>query len=293
MLAEIASVSIAGVAIGSVYALMALAINVVFAARRIVNFAQGELVMLAGLSGITLMTSFNLLYLGAFVIACAAAGIAALAVERVAVRPLSSSEHDIAWILSIVAASIILSNLLLLIFSTDAQRFPSLVGSRAMTFAGVRYVPDQLVAIGGAVAAILVLALIQERTIVGKAMKAVSLDPEMASMLGISVNRYVGGAFALAGGMAGLTAFLVGPLTFVSAQLGFSLTIKGFAAAALGGLGTFRGAIAGGFVIGLTETFVSTYVSSGLKDIVSLVALCVILIFRPYGLVGEPKVVKV
>jgi branched-chain amino acid transport system permease protein len=293
MLAEIASVAIAGAAIGSVYALMALAINVIFAARRIVNFAQGELVMLAGLSGITLMTSFNFLYLGAFVIASSAAAIAALAVERVAIRPLSSSEHDIAWILSIVAVSIILSNLLLLIFATDAQRFPSLVGSHAMTFAGVRYVPDQLVAIGGAVAAMLALALVQERTMIGKAMKAVSRDAEMASMLGISVNRYVGGAFALAGGMAGLTAFLVGPLTFVSAQLGFSLTIKGFAAAALGGLGTFRGAVLGGFVLGLTETFVSTYVGSGLKDIISLVVLCVVLIFRPHGLIGEPQIVKV
>jgi branched-chain amino acid transport system permease protein len=272
---------------------MALAINVIFAARRIVNFAQGELVMLAGLSGITLMTSFNFLYLGAFVIASSAAAIAALAVERVAIRPLSSSEHDIAWILSIVAVSIILSNLLLLIFATDAQRFPSLVGSHAMTFAGVRYVPDQLVAIGGAVAAMLALALVQERTMIGKAMKAVSRDAEMASMLGISVNRYVGGAFALAGGMAGLTAFLVGPLTFVSAQLGFSLTIKGFAAAALGGLGTFRGAVLGGFVLGLTETFVSTYVGSGLKDIISLVVLCVVLIFRPHGLIGEPQIVKV
>jgi branched-chain amino acid transport system permease protein len=293
MLAEIASVSIAGTAIGSVYALMALAINVIFAARRIVNFAQGELVMLAGLSGITLMTSFNFLYLGAFIVASSAAAIAALAVERVAIRPLSTSEHDIAWILSIVAVSIILSNLLLLIFTTDAQRFPSLVGSSAITLAGVRYVPDQLVAIGGAVAAMLALALVQERTMIGKAMKAVSRDAEMASMLGISVNRYVGGAFALAGGMAGLTAFLVGPLTFVSAQLGFSLTIKGFAAAALGGLGTFRGAVLGGLVLGLTETFVSTYVGSGLKDIVSLVALCLVLIFRPYGLVGEPQIVKV
>jgi branched-chain amino acid transport system permease protein len=293
MLAEIASVSIAGAAIGSVYALMALAINVIFAARRIVNFAQGELVMLAGLSGITLMTSFNFLYLGAFIVASSAAAIAALVVERVAVRPLSTSEHDIAWILSIVAVSIVLSNLLLLMFTTDAQRFPSLVASSAMTFAGVRYVPDQLVAIGGAVAAMLALALVQERTMIGKAMKAVARDAEMASMLGISVNRYVGGAFALAGGMAGLTAFLVGPLTFVSAQLGFSLTIKGFAAAALGGLGTFRGAVLGGFVLGITETFVSTYVGSGLKDTVSLVALCVVLIFRPYGLAGEPQVFKV
>jgi branched-chain amino acid transport system permease protein len=293
MAAEIASVAIAGTAIGSVYALMALAINVIFAARRIVNFAQGELVMLAGLCGITMMTSFNWFYLGAFVVAGAAAAVTALAVERLAVRPLSTSEHDIAWILSMVAVSIILSNILLLIFSTDAQRFPSLVGSRALTFAGVRYVPDQLIAIGGAMITMLVLALVQERTMIGKAMKAVSRDAEMASMLGISVNRYIGGAFALAGGMAGLTAFLVGPLTFVSAQLGFSLTIKGFAAAALGGLGTFRGAILGGLVLGLTETFVSTYVSSDLKDIVSLIALCVILVFRPYGLLGEPQIVKV
>jgi branched-chain amino acid transport system permease protein len=293
MLAEIASVSIAGTAIGSVYALMALAINVIFAARRVVNFAQGELAMLAGLIGVSLMTSFNLFYFGALILAASAAAIVALAIERIVVRPLSTSDHDITWILSIVSVSIILSNALLLIFGTDSQRFPTLVSSSTVTIAGIRFVPDQLVAIGATIIAMTTLALIQDRTIVGRAMKAVSRDPEMASMLGIGVNRYVGAAFALAGGMAGLTAFLVGPLTFVSAQFGFTLTIKGFAAAALGGLGTFRGAVVGGFVLGLTETFVSTYVGSGLKDIVSLVALSMILIFRPRGLVGEPQIVKV
>jgi branched-chain amino acid transport system permease protein len=293
MTAEVASVAIAGLAIGGVYGLMALAINVVFAARRIVNFAQGELTMLAGLIGVSCMTSFDIPYLVALAACAFVAAAMAMLIERVAIRPLVSSEHDITWILAIVAVSIILSNALLLVFGTDAHRFPSFLSSRPVVAAGIRFIPDQLVAVVAAILAMTALALVQEKTMAGKAMKAVARDPDMASLLGISARRYVGGAFALAGGMAGLTAFLVGPLTFVSAQLGFALTIKGFAAAALGGLGTFRGAVLGGFLLGLAETFTGTYVDSGLKDIVSLVALGIILIFRPSGLVGQPPIVKV
>jgi branched-chain amino acid transport system permease protein len=112
-------------------------------------------------------------------------------------------------------------------------------------------------------------------------------------MLGISVQRYVSAAFALSGIMSVVAGFLVAPLTFVNADLGFALGLKGFAAAALGGLGTFGGAVAGGLVLGIAETLSASYLGSAVKDSVSLIILCLILLIRPVGIVGETRVIKV
>ena len=124
-------------------------------------------------------------------------------------------------------------------------------------------------------------------------MKAAARDPEMAAMVGIGVQRYIAVAFATAGAMAAVTSFLVGPMTFVTPELGFSLGIKGFAAAAPGWAGTFGGAVAGGAILGLAETLSGAYLGSAVRDSVSLVILCIILVFRPTGLVGEVRVLKV
>jgi branched-chain amino acid transport system permease protein len=289
---EFLSVLIAGTAIGSVYALMALAINLVFSARRIVNFAQGDLVMLGGLVGVAAISAWGLPYLAGLIAASLLIALLALVIERVAIRPLSTDESSIAWILSIVAVAIILSNGSILIFGTEPQQFPSLVSNRPVPIAGMRIVPDHLAAIAGALLFMAGFHLLQSRTVTGKAMRAAARDPAMASLLGIPVKRMIAVAFAASGLMAAVAGFLVGPMTFVSASLGFALGIKGFAAAALGGLGSFRGAVAGGIILGAAETLSATYIGSTLKDSVSLVTLCLILVVKPTGLFGDTPVTK-
>lgn len=289
---QFVSVLVGGMAIGSVYALMALAINIVFSARRIVNFAHGDMVMMAGLIGVTAMTAWGVPYLAGLVLAGLLVAGLALAIERLAVRPLSSDESSITWILSIVAVAIILSNASVLIFGTEPQPFPSLVSDRPITILGARVVPAHLAAIAGALLFMAVFQFAQTHTVVGKAMRAAARDPAMASLLGIPVRRTIAGAFAVSGIMAAAAGYLVGPMTFVSAQLGFALGIKGFAAAALGGLGAFRGAAAGGLILGVSEALSNTYIGSSVKDSVSLLALCLILVIRPTGLFGEARVVK-
>ncbi|MGE0735026.1 MAG: branched-chain amino acid ABC transporter permease [Alphaproteobacteria bacterium] len=289
---QFVSILIAGIAIGSVYSLMALAINIVFSARRVVNFAQGDIVMLAGLVGVTLISAWAVPYILGLLIVCIATAALAVLIERVAIRSMATDESSIAWILSIVSVAIILSNAATLGFGTEPRPFPSLVSSRPIDVAGARIVPDHLATIVGAIALMLIFNLLQERTIHGKAMRAAARDPAMASMLGIPIKAYIVGAFAVSGVMAAMAGFLVGPLTFVSAQLGFALGIKGFAAAALGGLGSFRGAVVGGILLGVAETLSATYLGSSVKNSVSLVALCLILIFRPTGLFGESPVKK-
>ncbi len=290
---ELLSVAITGLAVGSVYALIALAINVVFAARRVVNFGQGDLVMFAGLLSVSLIVTWHWPYFLGLAGAVILTALLAVAIERIAIRPLPREESSIAWILSIVAVAIITSNAGQLIFGAETRPFPSLFESAHVELGSVRLDPNQLTAIGATALFLVLFHYALNRTLHGKALKAAARDPDMAMMLGIQVSRYIAAAFAIAGLMATLASFLIGPLTFVNANFGFSLGIKGFAAAALGGLGTLGGAVIGGLVLGLAETVSSTYLSSDFKDLITLSILYFILIFRPTGLVGEAQVVKV
>lgn len=290
---DLAAVLIAGLAIGSVYALMALAINVVYQARHVVNFAQGDLSMLAGMIAVSAAAAWQVPFVVGLVVAVVAVVSIALAIERFAIRPLDHDESSLAWILAIVAVAIIVSNAMILGFGTEARQFPSLVSSRPIDVGGLKIVPDQLTAIAGAALFMGFFHILQSRTLWGKAMRAAARDPQMAAMLGIPVRTCTIAAFALAGAMGAVAAFLVGPLTFINPQLGFALGIKGFAAAALGGLGSFRGALAGGLVLGAAEAVGGAYIAAGMKDSIALVALCVMLTFRPTGLFGEMRVTKV
>ncbi len=291
--AEILSLTILGLSIGSVYALMALAINVLFSARRVINFAQGDLTMLAGLLAVALISRWGLPYFATLAVTILVAAALALLIERVAIRPLPVDENNISWILAMVAVAIIIANASQLIFGTDPFDFPTLFSRHPVEFAGVRTAPEQLLAIAFTAVFMIGFQWIQNHTIHGKAMKAAARDADMAAMLGIGVKRYVAAAFATSGALAAVTAFLVGPMTFVTPDLGFLLGIKGFAAAALGGLGTFGGAVAGGLILGLVETLSGAYLGSIVKDSISLIILCLILLFRPTGLVGEVRVLKV
>lgn len=285
-------VLIAGLAVGSVYGLMALAVNVTFAARHVVNFAHGDVTMLGGLVAVTAIVGWQIPYFLGVLLAIVITVAVAVAIERVAIRPLPRDEHSIAWILSILAVSIILSNASLLTFGPEPKQFPSLFSEHPVRIGGVAIVPDQIATIVAAALFMVVFHFVQNRTVRGKALKAVARDPTMASLLGIGVDRYIGAAFALSGGMAAIAAILVGPMTFVSSQLGFVLGIKGFAAATLGGLGTFRGAIAGGLLLGVIEALTALYGGSAYKDSISLVILGAILILRPAGLLGEMRIAK-
>jgi branched-chain amino acid transport system permease protein len=289
---SLGSLLIGGVAIGCIYALIALAINVVFSARRIVNFAQGDVAMLSGLVVASLVSYWALPYVVGVLLAAFIAACVGIAVERIALRPLGNDETNIAWILAVFAVAILLSNGMVLGFGTEPRQIPSIASMRPQTIAGLQIVPDQLVAIVGSLLCMYFFHLLQTRTLYGKALRAASRDPDMAALLGIPVGRFIMGAFAVSGVMATLAGMLIGPLTFVSPQLGFMLGIKGFAAAALGGLGSFRGAMVGGVILGVAETIGAAYIGSGIKESVALLILCLILVFRPTGLFGEQRLVK-
>jgi len=290
---NVITILITGLAVGSVYALIALAINIVYSARRVVNFAQGDLVMFAGLLAVALIAGWQVPFLIGLLATMVFVAVLAVAIERIAIRPLPRDESNISWILSIVAVAIITSNAGQLIFGAETRMFPSLFGDTPLVMGDMRFDPNQLLAIGAAAVFVALFHFGLNRTLHGKAMKAAARDADMAMLLGINVGQYIGAGFAIAGMIATLAAFLIGPLTFINANFGFALGIKGFAAAALGGLGTLPGAVVGGLILGLTETFSTTFIGSDFKDIMVLSMLYLILIFRPRGLVGETHVAKV
>jgi branched-chain amino acid transport system permease protein len=290
---EIISIVITGLAVGSVYALIALAINIVFSARRVVNFGQGDLVMLSGLLGVALIAGWGWPYFLGLLGSMVVIALVAIIIERVAIRPLPREESSIAWVLSIVAVAIITSNAGQLIFGAETRTFPSIFGDMHFDAAGLRFDPNQLLAIGATAVFLLLFQFLLNNTLHGKALKAAARDADMAMLLGINVSRYIAGGFAIAGVTAVIASFLIGPLTFINANFGFALGIKGFAAAALGGLGTLGGAVLGGLILGLAETLSSAYLGSDVKDIIVLSVLYLVLIFRPTGLVGEANIAKV
>ena len=289
---EFLAALVAGLTVGSIYALMAVSINIVFAARRVVNFALGDQAMLAGLVAASLIASFSWPYFFGLLVVVVLAALIGIAIERLAMRPLSNDENSISWILSILAVALILGNVAQIFYGTDPRRMPALIAGEVTRIGSVPIFAEQLIIIGAAGLCMMAFHLLQTHTRHGKAMQAVAQDPAMASLLGIHVQRYIAGAFALSGILAAVAAVLIGPLTFVGAALGFTLGIKGFAAAALGGLGTFRGAVLGGLLLGIGETFAALYISSASKDSVALLALAALLILRPAGLLGQARITK-
>ena len=278
---EFLAALVAGLTVGSIYALMAVSINIVFAARRVVNFALGDQAMLAGLVAASLIASFSWPYFVGLLVVVVLAALIGIAIERLAMRPLSNDENSISWILSILAVALILGNVAQIFYGTDPRRMPALIAGEVTRIGSVPIFAEQLIIIGAAGLCMMAFHLLQTHTRHGKAMQAVAQDPAMASLLGIHVQRYIAGAFALSGILAAVAAVLIGPLTFVGAALGFTLGIKGFAAAALGGL-----------LLGIGETFAALYISSASKDSVALLALAALLILRPAGLLGQARITK-
>lgn len=279
---------------GCIYALMALAMSVIFAVRRVVNFAHGDLVMLAGLAGFTALTTWGWPYMAGLGAVAALIATLAVIIERVAVRPLPVAESNISWIMSTLAAAIILENGAQLLWGTEPKPFPPLFGTAApIRIAGTDIIPQDLATVVVAAGLMIGFHHLQHHTKQGKAMKAAAKDPQMAALLGINVQRMIAGAFAVSGILAAVAGFLISPMTFATADLGFMLGMKGFAAAALGGLGSSTGAMAGGLVLGLSESLAGGYLGSGARDVIALLLLIAILLFRPTGLAGEVRIDKV
>jgi branched-chain amino acid transport system permease protein len=284
---------IRGIQTGSIYALVGLGINIIFGATGVFNFAQGDMVMVGGLLGVTLWTGTGLPFLVAIVIVAVVAGLIGGATEVVAVRGTSRFKGATTlWILSTLGVSIIIqavATLLTVRHPSDngTRAFPAFVKWKSITLGKLLIIPQRAIIVPIVLLLTLAIWLFFSRTLWGRALSAMAFDREGATMRGIPVGRLAVVAFMLGGAVAGFGGFVAGPITQASVNIGFALTLKAFIAATIGGIPELWGPILGGIVLGLSEQFTATYWNPSLTNVVALALLLIVLLARPNGLLGR------
>lgn len=291
---------VSGLTVGSVLALVALGYNLVFSTTRIVNFAQGTMLVIAGYMAYALSRQGLNIWL-TLILTVAASAVIGLIIELVAIRPLGRFDPatNVGWILTTFSIGLIAVDLIRLMIDAKPHPLPDLAGSvfgwkKSILF-GVAITPTDLLIIVSALALMVVIEVMQNRTMAGRAFRAVAQDRQTASLMGINTTRVVMSTFALAGALAAVGAVLLAPKLFVKLENGDLLGIQAFIAAVLGGLGSTRGAVVGGFAIAFTSAIVKT-VSAGAGRYEPLIIFALflgVLVVRPTGIFGSPYVEKV
>jgi len=290
-----------GLTRGSIYALIALGYTMVYGIIGLINFAHGEIYMIGAFTAFivaTVLSIYGFPMISIVVLAGLAAAVWSASygytIEKIAYRPLRHAPR-LSALISAIGMSIFLQNYVLLAQTSDFMPFPELIPEFDFMEPYVSFIgsSDMVILVTTAVVMIGLTVLIKF-TRIGKAMRATSQDRTMAMLVGIDVNRVIsttfiiGSALAAIGGM--LIASHIGQINF---YIGFIVGIKAFTAAVLGGIGSIPGAVLGGFVLGLTESFATGYVSSDYEDVFAFSLLVLILIFKPSGLLGKAEIQKV
>jgi branched-chain amino acid transport system permease protein len=288
-----------GLAQGSVYALVALGYTMVYGVLQFINFAHSDIFMLgafvglylaAWFSGLNSVLSLILVVFGSMVF-CSAVG---LTIERIAYRPLRKAPR-LNVLITAIGVSLLLQNIGLIVFGADPQVFPSLIETKPVFGNGDLIINNiQLLVLVVSAVLMVVLNWIVQKTKLGVAMRAVSFDVEVASLMGIPTDRIIAFTFILGTSLAGSAAILYG-LSYpkIEPLLGVMIGLKAFVAAVFGGIGNIYGAAVGGLILGLSETMVVYYVSSTYRDALAFGILILVLLFKPAGLFGVLRKEKV
>jgi Branched-chain amino acid ABC-type transport system, permease components len=284
-----------GITSGSIYALTALGFTLIYNATDIINFAQGEFVMLGGLTAISLYR-----WGVPLPVACLGAVFLVLLVgvifELTAIRPLLAA-GIMTQIIVTVGASLALRTAAMLIWGREALPLPPLTGDTPISVFGATILPQTLWVLGVTLAIVIALQLFYKRTLTGKAVRACSVNPTAARLMGVSYSRVVLLSFGLSAAIAATGGVLIAPVSFMGYSSGALIGLKGFAACVLGGLGNPAGAVGGGLILGILESltvgFLPIQGSSGYKDAVAFLILLLVLFVRPQGLFGQRTVEKV
>lgn len=279
-----------GLAIGCIYSLIALGISMIVRATDIMHFAQGELMMVGSMAGLTAGLLGKSLPLPFVLVAgTVGGGLMAVAVELVVYRTLRKRRVPlINVVIATIGVSIVLQNLARLVWGSEPLAYPPLfANSGSVSLAGFSISPQLVGIVALSLTIMAVLAGFFRFTRTGIAMQAAAQDPDAARLMGISVQRATVNTFVVAGMMAGAAGVLLGSLFFTSFNMGFTTGIKAFVAAVLGGLGSVPGAMLGGLLFGVIETFAGMFISTSYKDGIGMVVLIVILLVAPHGLFGR------
>jgi branched-chain amino acid transport system permease protein len=277
---------ITGIANGAIYALIALGFTLIYNSRQIINFAQGEFVVIGGMAAYTYYATLHLPLWAAVILAVLSVTLLGVAFERLVILPLKNAAA-ISLIIATVGMSILLRTASMLIWGKEALSLPHFFGDKPVVFFGATILPQQLFIIALATVIVIAMQLFFSKTVTGKAMKAASINPEAASLMGINSSRMVMYSFAFAAGLGAIAGVAIAPLVMMSFGSGASLGIKGFSAAILGGLTNPLGAVLGGITLGVIESVGAGLISSAFKEAIALVVLLAVLLIKPSGLFGK------
>jgi len=280
-----------GITAGSIYALVALAFVLVYKGTRVVNFGQGEQVMLGAYLALVLNTFVGLPFGAAVALALLLAGAFGLLIQVVVLRHIAQSP-PLTKIIAMLAIGLILREGARALLGSNAYPFPFLLSPAPVRMGGVLLTPANLAIVVAALAVMAVFYVFFRYARLGKALRAACENPEAAALMGISVPFVFGSIWVLASALAAIAGVLLAPLVTLTPDMGL-MAIKGWVAAVVGGFTSLPGAVVGGIVLGVIETVTGSYVSTALKDGVTYLLLILILIVRPSGLLERRTVKKV
>ena len=282
-----------GLSLGSIYALVALGYTMVYGIIKLINFAHGDIYMLGAYIGFIVTTKLGLGFVPALLISMVGCAIIGMTIERIAYKPLRHATR-ITALITAIGVSYFLEAGTQRVMGAGVQTFPNVFVNETIMLGNIRISTQQIVIFVVTIVLMVALQFLVNKTKIGRAMRAVSVDADAARLMGVNVNATISFTFAIGSALAGAAGVLVGVYyNSINPLMGMLPGIKAFIAAVFGGIGIIPGAMLGGFFIGIIETMVAGYGSSLWKDAVVYIILILILIIKPAGLLGKNTKEKV
>jgi len=275
-----------GLVIGSIYAMVALGLTLIFGILHIGNFAHGQLYMLGAFATYWLVTLWGWNIWSSMLVAMGSMALLGIVLERVVFRPVYSAPH-INGLIVALGLFIALENIALILWGGEERTLPSPYATKVITLLSISLTLQRLLVFIISILLIFLLYLFIQRTKMGKAIRAVAQDPEVSRLMGIPIHRISATVFAVSSALAAAAGALVGPISCVFPAMGVTPILKAFVVIVLGGMGSIPGAIFGGFILGIAESLGAGYLSSEYKDAFAFAALILVLMVKPSGLFGK------
>ena len=276
-----------GIALGSIYAMIALGYTMVYWTIRLINFAHGDVYMLGAFLGYYLVAVLGVNWMLALLITMGVIAVVGVLIERIAYKPLRHSTR-VAALITAIGVSYLIQNLMIYFVGPEMRAFPAPIEVKMFNVFGLIVNAKQLLVLAVTITVMIALQIIVQHTRMGKAMRAVAVDQDAAQLMGINVDQVISFTFALGSALAGLAGILVGIYyNSIQATMGTAPGLKAFIAAVVGGIGSIPGAMIGGYLIGILETLVTYMGGAMYKDAVVYGLLIIILLVLPSGLLGK------
>ncbi|MEI7804271.1 MAG: branched-chain amino acid ABC transporter permease [Hyphomicrobiales bacterium] len=290
-MAEFLQFAFSGLTVGAIYALIALGFTLIYNASDVINFAQGEFVMVSGMTAVFAAAAGIPLPLAAL-LAIVVTVLFGILLHRLAIEP-ARGASPVTLIIITIGASILMRGLAAVFFDKNFHSLPPLAGDTPLNLGGAAILPQSIIVLIGTGIIVTALWLFLNRTLMGKAMLATAANRLAARLVGIDTSAIIGISFVVSALIGAVGGLLATPITLTNYAIGTLLALKGFAAAMLGGMGSPIGAVAGGLLLGLLEAFGAGYLSSQYKDAIAFIVILAVLFAMPQGLFGRASIERV